>query len=223
MVETAQTRQQDLAEEVQLALAYASPADRPLFRSMFELDRRLAGVAATSSETVIGQMRLAWWRDLLAKPASERPLAEPLVMSISDAWGEQAAELTELVDGWEALLVAEALEPETLDQFCKGRASAWSAAVRGLGFAEAEQQKARRAGYRWALADLAAHLSDEKERSLVLSHADTLSAPKAMQRRARPLSILSGLAKRSLVLGGKPLLEGRAAALLALRIGISGR
>ena len=223
MVETAQTRQQDLAEEVQLALAYASPADRPLFRSMFELDRRLAGVVATSSETVIGQMRLAWWRDLLAKPASERPLGEPLVISISDAWDEQAAELTELVDGWEALLVAEALDHDALDHFCEGRASAWSAAVRGLGFAETEQEEARRAGYRWALADLAAHLSDEKERSLVLSHADTLSAPKAMQRRARPLSILSGLAKRSLVLGGKPLLEGRAAALLALRIGISGR
>ncbi|MCA0904735.1 hypothetical protein [Qipengyuania aquimaris] len=190
---------------------------------MFELDRRLAGVVATSSETVIGQMRLAWWRDLLAKPEGERPLGEPLVTSISDAWGEQAAALTELVDGWEALLVAEALDPEALDQFCKGRASAWSAAVRGLGFAEAEQQKARRAGYRWALADLAAHLSDEHERRLVLSHADTIPGHRAMQRRARPLAILSGLAKRSLVLGGKPLLEGRGAALLALRIGISGR
>lgn len=223
MVETAQTRQQELAEEVQLALAYARPADRPLFRSMFELDRRLAGVVATSSETVIGQMRLAWWRDLLCKPASERPLGEPLVTSISDAWGEEAEALTELVDGWEALLVAEALDPEALDQFCKGRASAWSAAVRGLGFAEAEQDNARLAGYRWALADLAAHLSDEHERSLVRSHADTIPAPQAMHRRARPLAILSGLAKRSLVLGGTPLLEGRGAALLALRIGISGR
>ncbi|SFP09743.1 hypothetical protein [Qipengyuania nanhaisediminis] len=223
MVETAQTRQQDLAEEVQLALAYARPADRPLLRSMFELDRRLAGVVATSSETVIGQMRLAWWRDLLCKPASERPLGEPLVTSISDAWGEEAEALTKLVDGWEALLVAEALEPETLDQFCKGRASAWSAAVRGLGFAEAEQDNARLAGYRWALADLAAHLSDENERNLVLSRADTTPGHGAMHRRARPLAILSGLAERSLTSGGKPLLEGRGAALLALRIGISGR
>ena len=223
MVDTAQIHEQELAEEVQLALAYARPADRPLLRSMFELDRRLAGVVATSSETVIGQMRLAWWRDLLCKPASERPLGEPLVMSISDAWGEQAAELTELVDGWEALLVAEALDHDTLDHFCEGRASAWSAAVRGLGFAEAEQQKARRAGYRWALADLAAHLSDEDERHLVLAHAETIAPTKAMHRRVRTLAILSGLSKRSLSLGGKPLLEGRAAALLALRIGISGR
>ncbi|MXO95688.1 hypothetical protein GRI34_04540 [Erythrobacter aquimaris] len=223
MVETAQTHQQELAEEVQLALAYARPADRPLFRSMFELDRRLAGVVATSSETVIGQMRLAWWRDLLAKPAIERPMGEPLVKTVSDAWGEHARALETLVDGWEALLVAEALDHETLRQFCEGRASAWSAAVRGFGFADTEQQKARRAGYRWALADLAAHLSDEDERHLVLAHADTIAPMKAMHRRVRPLAILSGLSKRSLSLGGKPLLEGRAAALLALRIGISGR
>ncbi|WP_100261271.1 hypothetical protein [Qipengyuania seohaensis] len=223
MVDRSQHNEHDLAEEVELALAYAGGRDRHVLRTMFELDRRLAGVVASSSETMIGQMRLAWWRDLLVKPARERPSGEPLVKRISGGWGERAHDLSALVDGWEALLVAEVLDDETLRQFCEGRASAWGNAARALELGEIQQQKALHAGYRWASADLAAHLSDHGERRVVLEHAEKLERTAAMHRRLRPLAILSGLAGRSIELGGAPLLEGRGAALLALRIGISGR
>ena len=223
MVEQARTDRQELGEEVELALAYARQHDRPMMKSVFELDRRLAGVVATSSETMIGQMRLAWWRDLLEKPVSARPSGEPLIRRLGDTWGESAREFCPLVDGWEALLVADALDKETLRKFCEGRAEAWAAIARALELPGTDQRRAYNAGYRWALADLAAHLSDEGERSMALDLAKGLEPAAPLHRRLRPLAILSGLAKRSLAMGGVPLLEGRTAALLALRIGISGR
>jgi phytoene synthase len=39
----------------------------------------------------------------------------------------------------------------------------------------------------------------------------------------RPLTVLAGLARRSLARGGAPLLDGSGAILVAMRLGITGR
>jgi hypothetical protein len=45
----------------------------------------------------------------------------------------------------------------------------------------------------------------------------------SLPRTLRPLTVLTGLARRSLGRGGAPLLDGPRAALLAMRLGIAGR
>jgi phytoene synthase len=44
-----------------------------------------------------------------------------------------------------------------------------------------------------------------------------------LPRALRPLTVLAGLALRSLARGGAPLLDGAGATLLAVRLGIAGR
>ena len=62
-----------------LILAYAKPADSSRYALLFALDSRFAQIIRSTSEPLIGQMRLTWWRDILTKPAEERPAGEPLV------------------------------------------------------------------------------------------------------------------------------------------------
>ena len=62
-----------LPTEIELALAYTPRDRREAMRVAFELDRRLARIVAATTEPMLGQMRLAWWRDILAKPVDERP------------------------------------------------------------------------------------------------------------------------------------------------------
>ncbi len=52
------------------------------------------------------QLRLAWWRDRLAEPASAWPRGEPLLALLS-AWDAERSALVALVDGWEAQGVGE--------------------------------------------------------------------------------------------------------------------
>jgi phytoene synthase len=75
----------------------------------------------------------------------------------------------------------------------------------------------------WALADLAANLSDAGERQLVLDQARKLPSAPVLPRALRALAVLAGLGATALENGGAPLLAGPRSALLALRIGLAGR
>jgi phytoene synthase len=72
------------------------------------------------------------------------------------------------------------------------------------------------------LGDLAANLSDPVERSAAIAAAD-LQPRCGLPRSLRPLSVLAGLAHRSLEQGGTPLVSGPGALLRAVRLGITGR
>jgi 15-cis-phytoene synthase len=67
-----------------LAITYAPKVTAPLIRWLLLFDRRLDDVLARAKEPLIAQMRLAWWRDVLAKPAVERPKGEPLLALLAD-------------------------------------------------------------------------------------------------------------------------------------------
>lgn len=87
-----------------LALVYARPGERPLWRGYFALEARLAETELRVSQPIMAQLRLAWWRDRLATPAREWPAGEPLLASLAP-WDAERSALVALVDGWEALLV----------------------------------------------------------------------------------------------------------------------
>ena len=67
-----------LPVERRLALAYAPANSRGLWLGLFALDARLGAVVQAAHEPLLAQIKLAWWRDELAKPLAARALGEPL-------------------------------------------------------------------------------------------------------------------------------------------------
>jgi 15-cis-phytoene synthase len=93
-----------------LAIAYASRVAVAKLRWLLLFDHRLAEVLARAKEPLIAQMRLAWWRDVLAKPADQHPKGEPLLAILPDDPALIDAAL-DLIDAYE-MLVTEADAPQ---------------------------------------------------------------------------------------------------------------
>ena len=51
---------------------------------------------------MLAQIRLAWWREMFGRPASDWPAGEPLLAQLA-AWDAERAGLAALADGWEAM------------------------------------------------------------------------------------------------------------------------
>jgi phytoene synthase len=208
----------DLPPVQRLALAYASSRSRPAILSLLALDDRLAAILRGRREPIAAQLRLAWWRDMLARPESEWPAGEPVLETLR-SWREPGG-LASLAEGWEALL-AEELTPVVVAEFVDGRAQAFASLARELGAHPSED--AAEAARIWALADLAANISDGAERDLVVEYGRRLGQPPRLSPSLRPLAVLAGLGAGALADGGRPLLAGPMSALTALRIGMTGR
>src|SRR5688572_17514665 len=162
----------DLPPPQRLALSYASARARPATLAAFALDARLAAILRGRREPIAAQLRLAWWRDMLARPAAEWPRTEPVLDALR-GWRDPSG-LSELAVGWEALL-AEALTPAAIAEFVAGREAAAACLARELGVAAVED--AERAARVWALADLAANISDGAEKALVVDYGRNLEPP----------------------------------------------
>jgi phytoene synthase len=174
---------------------------------------------------MLGQMRLAWWREMLGKPAAERPRGDAVLDAIGEYWREGARGLVPLVDGWEHILGGDRLGEAAIDAFAEGRAAALLDPFGGTaGLADKTMQSARSAAEQWALADLASNVSDADERAIVIRRGLAKRVPaKRLPRELRGLAVLGALARRALERGGRPLLEGRGAALIAARAALFGR
>jgi len=196
-----------LADPQRLALAYDRGESRARMLALLALDMRLAGIVRAAREPVIAQMKLAWWRDRLAQNPAEWPVGEPLLARLANI--DEVGGLAPLVDGWEALL-GERLDSETIEAFAAGRAALFAVASH-----PDLREPAWHAGRQWALADLAANLGDEVERSRVVA-ARPAKRP-SLVGLPRPLRILSALGGRGLERGGRPLLEGPGALATLLR------
>jgi len=207
----------ELSPPLQLALAWAPRRARSATLACLALDSRLAGFVRRGGEPLAIQMRLAWWRDMLRSAPAAWPRGDPLLDELR-GW-QRPDELVALVDGWEALL-GEELDDEAITAFAVGREKAWSALAGQIGADSAQTGPAARA---WALADLAANLSSAEERQRVVSGARVRDLRLPRERALRPLAVLGGLGRRAIEHGGAPLLAGRGAALLALRLGMFGR
>lgn len=201
-----------------LALSYAPAKARENILSLLLLDNRLASILRNRGETIIAQMKLAWWRDRLGENPQNWPAGEPLLQRLRE-WEAEPHQLLGMVNGWEALL-ADRLDKSALHEFAAGRAMAWQALAKpGKG------EVAAKIAHQWALADLSIHLdnADEAEmaRSMALEAAP--SKTQKLARNLRPLAVLHGLTMRAMKRGSGELLDGPAAGFLALRIGLAGR
>ena len=208
-----------LPVHLRLALSYAPVRARALTLGLFALDCRLAGIVRGTREPLLGQVRLAWWRDRLGEKPEAWPEGEPVLAALR-MWGAEAGALSAMVDGWEGLL-GEPLDGDALERFADGRANAFGALARLL---QADPDEAMRAARGWALVDLSGKLGDPSERSVARELADQLDWRRSrLPRSLRPLAMLHGLARRAMLRGEGELLAGGAAGLVALRLGLLGR
>jgi phytoene synthase len=201
-----------------IALGYCPAAQRAALGAALALDYRLSQLVARTTEAMLGQMRLAWWRETLQQPPAARPRGDAVLDAISDSWQDNCAPLIALVDGWEYLLRPEPIDSAAALAFAEGRAAALMAAC---GYDAGTGRAAAVAARAWALGDLAAKVSNEAERRVLIA----LGLAEARQRarldpQGRALAVLGALGARALARGGRPLMEGRGAAAIAVKAAI---
>lgn len=209
-----------LPPEAELALAWSGPKVRGPLSTALQLDRRLAGIVSRTREPMLGQMRLAWWREALNRPLADRPRGDVVLDAIGRDWAGREAALVQMVDGWEVLLTEERLENVKISEFAALR-SAFFLALDG-DLSPAAMARVAAAGLRWATADAACAVSDDNERAALVAAGlePCFDGPRRLPASLRGLAVLEVLALRSLKRGGRPMMEGRGASLAALRAAI---
>lgn len=209
----------ELPVERRLALAYSPARARADTAALFLLDARLAAILRQTREPMLGQMRLAWWRDRLGDAALPPGLGDPLLEQLN-RWPQRQG-LVALVDGWEALLAEPPLPDGAIDAFVRGRADACRDLAVQLG-AQAAAPHATSAGAGWALAELAGKLSDPHEAGRVAELArDREWRVIELPRELRAIAVLHGLARSKK--GAGELISGPRDMLRAARLGLFGR
>jgi phytoene synthase len=180
----------------------------------------MGAIVATTTEPMIGLMRLAWWREALEKLDKETAPAEPLLRDIATyilPHGVLGATLGAIEDGWAALL------EEEPDVARHGRERGRWLFIAAAGILDARDERLRTAGEAWALADLAHRHSAPEVRTAARRRARAILDALPRQRwprAARPLAMLVTLA-RSDVASEAPRQQGsprRIMRMLALRL-----
>lgn len=215
--------EENLPDEARLALAYTGQDLRGALTIFFEFDARLARIVAATTEPMLGQMRLAWWRDTLGQTPAERPSGDQVLDAIGERWGGAEGALIAVVDGWERMLSEPPLQREAALAFVEGRAQGLSALAALSGANALVADKIRAAGRFWALADAASHIAQEAERQTLLELVRDLPVRMPLSAPFRGVAVLGALAERAIKAGGTPMMAGRGAALTALRAGLLGR
>ncbi len=199
---------QSFPPEIELALAHTPAALRPKLTSAFALDQRLGRIVAATTEPMLGQMRLAWWRDMLGTAVADRPQGDAVLDAIGASWAGEEGALILMVNAWEILVVSDDLQSRQLFEFADGRGAFWG----------------HSAGTVWALADAASRVSNDDERqALVAAGKEAASNEVTSKSDIRGLRVLHALAQRSLNNGGRPMMDGRGASLTAMRAALFGR
>lgn len=183
---------------------------RPAVTALWALAERLTKLLRDAREPMIGQIKLAWWRDMMAMLASDPamlPKGEPLLAELQAAWGGQSG-LDALVDAAEAMLLAE-----------KGAERRDAAA----GFGEALFRLSGGAGgARWGLLWGAGLQQGEAEaRQLFADACDRPAPPRASFRGNKALLMLDRWAAAIAARSGER--RWRSEELRLLRIGLFGR
>lgn len=166
-----------------LATLYAPAPVRPALLAVHALDIELAKVVATTTEPMIGRIRLAWWRERLqgldrgevpAQPALQALAVEALQRGLSGAL------LSGFEDGWLALLDGD------IERHAALRGAAVGGALAILLGAEAGAGAALLADWAAGEAARAGHV------------AVAGSAPSRAPSSLRPLAGLGALGRRDL-------------------------
>ena len=180
-----------------LALGFAPPDARAGLAALWALDVTLGQSVATTTEPLIGQMRLTWWHECLTTLDSGGAVpAEPVLAGLADhalSGDVTGAAFASMIDGWEALLDPLPLTDAGLLAFAQARGGGlFALSARMLGGAVDP-----RLGAGWALADFARRCSDADTRARAWAlAAEALHARDPIG--VKPLRILIRLAREDL-------------------------
>lgn len=207
-----------------LAVAYAPGGTRPALAALFALDERLGAIVGTTTEPMIGLVRLAWWREALETLDVAPAPAEPLLRAIAAELLTRevtGAALATIENGWSALLEGEP-DGAAIGRFGRDRGGTlFTAGGRLIG---SRDPRLPRIGEAWALADLAHRHSSAAVRAEARLQARAALADRPAGRwpkAARPLAALGALAARDVAADDAPRRQGspgRLARMLALRL-----
>ena len=219
----AETIDFELNESAHLAVSAARAEHRALFAALLAFDSRLGKLVAAANEPMLGQMRLAWWRDQLSSDPSARPRGDAVLDGLSATYGNRTEGLRSLVDGWEGFLLAESDARTSIAALGKGRAKAFQD-VGTLAGSGSEPEAVAHAARFWSHIDVYLHASGEEDRAEARALADAHRDPVArLDRTMRPLAVLRGLAARVIDRDLTQMMGDRMSPLAALRLGLFGR
>lgn len=187
-------------------------ARRAAMAALWGLAARLTKLLLDAREPLIGQIKLAWWRDMAALIASDPaalPKGEPLLAELEATWAGQGG-LDALVDAAEAMLLAET------DEERRAAAESFGGQLFTLSGGEAA------GGTRWGLLWGAGVEEEEPEARRLLHDARAGPAPaRGVFAGNRSLLMLDRWAAAIAVSNGERHL--RSEGLLLLRTGLFGR
>lgn len=204
-----------------LALVYAPASARQQTLALLALDARLANLIRRSSEPMLAQLRLAWWREAISGDPAQWPNGEPILATLR-SWGELAGTASALVDAWEALTAPSPLGIGAIEAFAAARGEAAAALADTLGRSQ-DREAAQELGKIWALEDLSMRLGRDDERLAAGVAAEAMpSRLPRVSRPLRPLRVLAGLSRRRRLAGSEDGAASPAAMLEALKLGLLG-
>lgn len=188
--------------ERRLVLTYMpTPEAGAALAALFALDGKLGETLRTTSEPMLGQIRMQWWQDALARLDSAPPPPEPVLEGIARdvlREGVTGAEVGQMVEGWRVLLEPELDEAALRTHGERGRALF---ALGGRVAEAAASDPLAQAGEGWALADLAGKLSDPAEAAAARRMAEAALAEARSarwSRKGRALGAMALLARMDL-------------------------
>ncbi len=175
------------------ALGHVPMPQRAAVAALWALDEQLGQIVASTSQAMVGQMRLLWWREALSNGKRGHPVLESMT-SLSVA-GIDAGALEPIIDGWEELLEPLPLDADQLARF---------AGLRGTSLFALSAQLMRgacpdAAGAGWALTDFGLRCSDPATAARALDMAAAHLKAVEIKTMPRPLRILVRLALKDAV------------------------
>jgi phytoene synthase len=174
----------DLPPPARLAVAYAPRTFRKAFSILLRLDARFASIVSRASEPLIGQMKLAWWRDALLGEPGARPKGEPLLAEFAECSMQLPDDMLEqLISAWEMLLVADDWSHNVIEEFGRLRGQAIFNTYASIAGAKCD---ATSLGIFWAINDLRIEFADR----VPISPSGKLHES-PIRKMPRPLSILA--------------------------------
>lgn len=191
----------ELSPDQRLALAYGPTASRDAMAAILCFDRNLGRAVGLASQPLIGQVRLAWWREQSRAISQSVDVRDPCLLAMKEL--VQAGRVSErqmeaLVDAWEGILDDETDPSSSLGRFGERRGTAVFGMAAGVAGCDQTDVMAA-AGKLWALVDFARRTGDRDtaERAFRIAEAHT-GVARDLPRAMRGCAILTRFAEHDI-------------------------
>ena len=176
------------------------PAARAEVVALYAFNDELARVAPAVSNPLLGEIRLAWWRERLEElDGGAHAPAEPRLRAAAELLlprGVRGRDLAALEAGWVRMFDPFPWDVGTSEAIWFRGRLLFALAAKLLGRTGDDIEEA---GGLWALADAARHCSDSMSRTMLIGQGHAFARGLARLRFAsalRPLSMLAAIAAR---------------------------